>query len=107
MQEKTRNMSPTVAAATGDARGDREPFTGAAGHDHAQAHEPHMPAPSLSPIILGGGMTLAAFGIVLHPVMLALGIVGILVGLGTWLYDEIVNASSVTSDHASDGRGEA
>ncbi len=44
-------------------------------------------------------MTLAAFGVVLHPVMLILGVVGVLVGLGTWLYDEIVNASSVTSDH--------
>ncbi|WP_169237939.1 hypothetical protein [Candidatus Roseilinea sp. NK_OTU-006] len=92
-------MSSAVAVSTGDAKGEREPFTDAASHDHAQAHEPHMPSPSLSPIILGGGMTLAAFGIVLHPVMLVLGIVGILVGLGTWLYDEIVNASSATSDH--------
>lgn len=99
IQETTQNTSPAVAVSTGDGKGDRELFAGAAGHDHAEAHEPHMPAPSLSPIILGGGMTLAAFGIVLHPVMLALGIVGILVGLGTWLYDEIVNASSVTSDH--------
>ncbi len=101
IQETTQNASPTVAISTDNAKAYLEPAAGVAGHDHAEAHEPHMPAPSLSPIILGGGMTLAAFGIVLHPVMLALGIVGILVGLGTWLYDEIVNASSVTADHES------
>ncbi|MCS7055352.1 MAG: hypothetical protein NZM18_04160 [Thermoflexales bacterium] len=97
VEEKTRSGTAVVASAddvpqahSGLASAD------SAGHRHA---EPHMPAPSLSPIILAAGMTLAAFGIVLHPIMLALGIVGILVGLGTWLYDEIVNASSATADH--------
>jgi hypothetical protein len=71
----------------------------ASSHAHGEEHEPHMPAPSLSPIILGAGMTLAAFGLVLGPVVLILGAIGILVGLGTWLYDEIVNASAATSDH--------
>ncbi|MFC1464631.1 MAG: hypothetical protein ACFLMY_07270 [Candidatus Brachytrichaceae bacterium NZ_4S206] len=100
MQETTQNTSSTVAVPAGDAKIYPEHVAvDAGGHDHAEVHEPHMPAPSLSPIILGAGMTLAAFGIVLHPIMLVVGVVGILVGLGTWLYDEIVNASSVSSDH--------
>lgn len=67
---------------------------------HAQAEEgaPHMPPPSLSPIILAVGMTLLAFGLVFGPVVIVLGVIGILVGLGTWLYDEIKNASS-SSQH--------
>ncbi len=70
--------------------------------NHAEAGEPHMPAPSLSPLILAAGMTMAAFGIVLGPALIILGVIGILVGLGTWLYDEIVSASTVTEDHGSD-----
>lgn len=62
---------------------------------HAEVHTPHMPPPSLSPIILGAGMTLAAFGIVFGPIVLIPGVIGILIGLGTWLYDEIKNADSV------------
>lgn len=61
---------------------------------HAEVHTPHMPPPSLSPIILGAGMTLAAFGIVFGPIVLIPGVIGILIGLGTWLYDEIKNADS-------------
>jgi predicted exporter len=70
--------------------------------DHAEAGEPHMPAPSLSPLILAAGMTMAAFGIVLGPALIILGAIGILVGLGTWLYDEIVSASVATEGHGSD-----
>lgn len=100
MEETTQHTNPIVAVPAGDAKVHPEHVAeAAAGHEHAEVHEPHMPAPSLSPIILGAGMTLAAFGIVLHPIMLILGVVGILVGLGTWLYDEIVNASSATDNH--------
>ncbi len=60
--------------------------------EHQDAHhEPHMPAPSLSPIILAAGMTALGFGLVLGPVLLVLGAIGTLIGLGTWLYDEIRN----------------
>jgi len=65
---------------------------------HPEANEPHMPAPSLSPLILAAGMTMAAFGIVLGPLLIILGVVAFLIGLGTWLYDEIVNASAVGDD---------
>jgi hypothetical protein len=56
--------------------------------------EPHMPAPSLSPIILAAGLTFLVFGLVLGPVFIAIGVIGTLLGLGTWLYDEIQNANA-------------
>lgn len=66
-------------------------------HDaHEDAPEPHMPAPSLSPIILAFGLTFLAFGVVLGPVVIAIGVIGTLIGLGTWLYDEIKNANAET-----------
>lgn len=91
--------APAPEAADAKAQFDSGAVAGAPLHVHDEEHEPHMPAPSLSPIILGAGMTLTAFGLVFGPVVLILGAIGILVGLGTWLYDEIVNASAVTSDH--------
>jgi hypothetical protein len=63
-------------------------------HSHDDEHEPHMPPPSLSPIILAAGMTALGFGLVLGPVLIILGTIGTLVGLGTWLYDEIRNAGA-------------
>jgi hypothetical protein len=63
-------------------------------HEHDDEHEPHMPPPSLSPIILAAGLTFLGFGIVLGPIMIAIGVVLTAVGLGTWLYDEIRNASA-------------
>ena len=61
---------------------------------HAETPLPHMPAPSLSPIILAFGMTFLIFGIALGPIAIALGVIGIIIGLGTWLYDEIKNAGA-------------
>jgi hypothetical protein len=57
-------------------------------------HEPHMPPPSLSPIILAAGMTFLGFGLVFGPIVIAVGVILTLLGLGTWLYDEIRNASA-------------
>ncbi len=100
MTKHTASAAPAVVASAVGAETDHKHLVEeTSAHAHVEEHEPHMPAPSLSPIILGAGMTMAAFGLVLHPAVLILGAVGILVGLGTWLYDEIVNASSATSDH--------
>jgi hypothetical protein len=65
-------------------------------HVNEEEHEPHihMPAPSLSPIILGAGMTALGFGLIFGPVLIILGAIGTLLGLGTWLYDEIKNAGA-------------
>ena len=61
---------------------------------HEDVPEPHMPAPSLPPIILAFGMTFLVFGIVFGPIVIAIGVIGVLLGLGTWLYDEIKNAGA-------------
>lgn len=63
-------------------------------HEDEHEHEPHMPPPSLSPIILAAGITALGFGIVLGPVLIILGAIVTLLGLGTWLYDEIKNAGA-------------
>jgi hypothetical protein len=68
---------------------------GPSGHDeHEDEHEPHMPPPSLSPIILAVGLTFLAFGILFGPVVIAIGVMATALGLGTWLYDEIRNAAA-------------
>jgi hypothetical protein len=40
------------------------------------------------------GLTFLVFGLVLGPIVIALGVLGTLFGLGTWLYDEIKNAGT-------------
>lgn len=76
------------------------PTTGHDEHGHA-SDEPHihMPAPSLSPIILAVGITALVFSLVLGIIPLIIGIVGTVIGLGTWLYDEIKNAGASPQAH--------
>jgi hypothetical protein len=54
----------------------------------AVENEPHSPAPSLSPVIIGLGVTILAFGILFGLVLIALGGVILVVGLATWLIDD-------------------
>jgi hypothetical protein len=63
-------------------------------HPTAEDLHIHMPPPSLSPIILALGMTTAGFGIAFGTVVIIIGAVITLVGLGTWIYDDIKNASA-------------
>jgi hypothetical protein len=63
-------------------------------HEGEHEHEPHMPPPSLSPIILAAGITALAFGVIFGWVLIVIGVVVMLIGLGTWLYDEIKNATA-------------
>ncbi len=54
------------------------------GHD-----EPiHMPPPSLSPVIIGIGVTFISFGILWSVILVGIGVVLLLVGLATWLIDD-------------------
>ncbi|MEO6063671.1 MAG: cytochrome c oxidase subunit 4 [Thermoflexales bacterium] len=63
--------------------------------EDAHEEEIHMPPPSWSPIILALGMTLLVFGVSLASIVFVpMGAVLILIGLGTWIYDEIKNASA-------------
>ncbi|HKY51371.1 MAG TPA: hypothetical protein VJP45_08940 [Candidatus Limnocylindria bacterium] len=54
----------------------------------AVEHEPHLPPPSLSPAIIGLGVTFLSFGILFGVVFIAIGVVILLVGLATWLIDD-------------------
>lgn len=68
--------------------------------DDAHEEHIHMPSPSWSPIILALGMTLLTFGVSLASIVFVpLGAVITLIGLGTWIYDEIKNAGAHAQDH--------
>ncbi len=63
-------------------------------HKTAEELHIHMPSPSLSPIILAAGITMMAFGIAFGTVVIIIGAIITLLGLGTWIYDDIRNASA-------------
>lgn len=50
--------------------------------------EPHLPAPSLSPAIIGLGVTILSFGILFGLVLIVLGAVILVIGMATWLIDD-------------------
>ena len=60
------------------------------GHHETTAAEaePHLPAPSLSPAIIGLGVTILSFGILFGVVLIAVGAVILLIGIITWLIDD-------------------
>jgi hypothetical protein len=51
-------------------------------------HEIHLPGPSLSPALLGLGVTILAFGILFGLVLIIVGFGVFLIGLITWLVDD-------------------
>ena len=51
-------------------------------------HEIHLPGPSLSPAILGLGVTILAFGVLFGLPLLIIGFVILIIGLVTWLVDD-------------------
>lgn len=62
-----------------------------AGHHETGAqseHEIHLPGPSLSPPLLGLGVTIVAFGVLFGLWLLVVGFVIFLIGLVTWLVDD-------------------
>ena len=54
----------------------------------AAEHEPHAPAPSTSPAIVGLGVTFLSFGVLVGVWLIAIGVVILLLGLATWLIDD-------------------
>jgi membrane-bound ClpP family serine protease len=54
----------------------------------AAEHEPHLPAPSLSPAIIGLGVTFMSFGILFGVVLIVVGAVILVIGMATWLIDD-------------------
>lgn len=54
----------------------------------ATEHEIHLPGPSLSPPLLGLGVTILAFGILFGLPLIIVGFGIFLIGLVTWLVDD-------------------
>ncbi len=62
-----------------------------AGHPGSSApaeHEIHLPGPSLSPPIIGLGVTVLAFGVLFGLPLIIAGFAIFLVGLIAWLIDD-------------------
>lgn len=51
-------------------------------------HEIHLPGPSLSPPIIGLGVTLLGFGVLFGLPLIIAGLAVLLIGLVTWLVDD-------------------
>lgn len=51
-------------------------------------HEIHLPGPSLSPPIIGLGVTLLGFGVLFGLPLVIAGLAVLLIGLVTWLIDD-------------------
>lgn len=57
-------------------------------HHGGDEHPIHLPQPSLSPFLLGLGVMILTFGILLGPVFLVVGGVIFVIGIATWLIDD-------------------
>ncbi len=69
-----------------------------AGHDQPI----HMPPPSMSPFIIGVGVTFISFGILWSVILIGIGVLLLLVGLATWLIDD-ARAYTQASDEGGHG----
>jgi hypothetical protein len=58
------------------------------GSTAAAEPEPHLPPPSLSPAIIGLGVTILSFGILFGLVLIVIGAVILVIGMATWLIDD-------------------
>jgi 1,4-dihydroxy-2-naphthoate octaprenyltransferase len=59
----------------------------------------HMPPPSLSPVIIGVGVTFISFGILWSVILVGIGVLLLLVGLATWLIDDARAYTQASDDH--------
>ncbi len=80
-------------------------------HSTADTHdedEPdiHLPPPSLSPAIIALGVTIACFGLLSTPILIAAGGAVFLLGLVTWLIDD-ARTFGRASDPTDGGHGAA
>lgn len=75
---------------------------GAAAHDEDET-EIHLPAPSFSPAIIAVGVTIACFGLLSTPILIALGLLIFLAGLATWLIDDARGFAAAESHDGHEG----
>ncbi|HEV8537250.1 MAG TPA: hypothetical protein VGR87_16215 [Candidatus Limnocylindria bacterium] len=57
-------------------------------HHGDEDHPIHVPQPSFSPPLIGLGVMLITFGVLLGPALLVVGGVIFLIGIATWLVDD-------------------
>jgi hypothetical protein len=84
-----------------------DPHRGGHGGGHGDGSDelPHLPPPSIRPLIMGIGITVAAFGLVYlttPPLGLIIVLVGLLIfgiGLGGWIYDDVRAAREGQGGH--------
>ena len=69
----------------------------------ADEHEPHLPAPSLSPAIIGLGITILSFGLLFGVVLIAVGAVILIIGIVTWLIDDARTYVAAGDPHTGHG----
>jgi flagellar biosynthesis component FlhA len=77
-------------------------------HNHDHEEHIHMPAPSLSPIVLAAGMTFLGFAVAPTIFRIPFIVLGVLLtgyGLYTWIYDEVKNAASAEETGESHNSG--
>ena len=65
--------------------------------------EPHLPPPSLSPAIIGLGVTVLSFGILFGPILIVIGAVILVIGMATWLIDDARTFVAAGDDHGHGG----
>jgi len=51
-------------------------------------HEIHLPGPSISPPLLGLGVTILAFGVLFGLPLIIVGFAIMVIGIATWLIDD-------------------
>ena len=61
-------------------------------------HEIHLPGPSISPPLLGLGVTILAFGILFGLPLIIAGFAIFLIGLITWLVDDARRYASASDE---------
>jgi len=61
-------------------------------------HEIHLPGPSISPPLLGLGVTMLAFGVLFGLPLIIIGFVIFAIGLVTWLVDDARHYASAPDE---------
>ena len=59
------------------------------GEDHGHNGHVHLPSPSYWPLVLATGLTLAAFGLLYHPLMIGVGLGLGMLALYSWIREDV------------------
>jgi cytochrome c oxidase subunit I len=86
--QPTAGEAEAQAAAQADAPAQTADFAGPVGQPGVgDAHDIHMPSPSYYPLVLSAGLPVMAWGVIFHPVLIAVGAVITLAGIFGWVLE--------------------